>query len=602
MSILQQGQNIGKYTVQSLIKENLYTETYRAEDEDHNPYFLKAFVIKRMPEKLVNSETGTVFEIEYSRNLSHRNLVSYIDSGTLEVEEGSVQYYLTNYFSGGLLADRIQRAGKLPLDEALAIFHALLEGLQYLHQQSPSLSHNDVTPRNIMLTASTCGTPELIDLGHVSKACNGSTAFDTSDLDVLYSANETFIGTFDEQSDIFSACAVLYAMLTGHAPWTMDFPEGAKRSRKAMLLKDFRKDNPLNLDDVEADDRTKVILQKGLALSYNDRYRDVAAVLQDLDGKEEPKAPEPKKESSSERPGGQSTSRREADSPNHVDFEIKKGNGNGFKDIAGMADLKTFLTQRVIFVIKDRERAAKYRLTPPNGMLLYGPPGCGKTFVAEKFAEETGFNFALIKSSDLGSSYVHGSQEKIAQLFKQAEAKAPVVLCFDEFDALVPDRSAPGSQYVSSEVNEFLSQLNNCAERGIFVVATTNRPDKIDPAVLRTGRIDKQVYVPLPDREARREMFLIHLQGRPCGEIDADRLSELSEGYIASDIAYVVNDAAMTAAFTDQVISEEILETAVKNTHPSLRKETLQTFEDIRCRMEGIERRNLDRPKIGFIK
>ena len=600
MSLLQTGQQIGKYTVQSLIKENLYTETYRAEDEDHNPFFLKAFITKRMPEKLINSESGSVFEIEYSKRLSHRNLISYVDSGTLETEEGACQYYLTNYFSGEVLAERIQREGHLSETDALKIFHELLGGLKYLHEQSPALFHNDITPRNIMLSGTTDGVPELIDLGHISMACNGKTAFDTSDLDVFYGANETFIGTFDEQSDIFSACAVLYCMLTGKAPWIMEFPEGVKRSRKATLLKDFRKENPLNLDDIEASERTKVVLAKGLAVAYGDRYRNISQLLTDLDGEAEPKRPEPKTPSGGQTETGQGGQSSREDSPNQIDIEIKKGNGNGFRDIAGMEELKTYLTQRVIFVIKDRERAEKYRITPPNGMLLYGPPGCGKTFVAEKFAEETGFNFALIKSSDLGSSYVHGSQEKIAKLFKKAEASAPIVLCFDEFDALVPDRSAPGSQYVSSEVNEFLSQLNNCSARGIFVVATTNRPDKIDPAVLRTGRIDKQVYVPLPDKEARREMFLIHLQGRPCGEIDADRLSELSEGYIASDIAYVVNDAAMTAAFTDQVISEEILETAVKNTHPSLRKETLKTFEEIRYRMEGVERNNL-RPKIGFV-
>ena len=117
--------------------------------------------------------------------------------------------------------------------------------------------------------------------------------------------------------------------------------------------------------------------------------------------------------------------------------------------------------------------------------------------------------------------------------------------------------------------------------------------------MLRTGRIDKQVYVPLPDREARREMFMIHLKGRPCGDIDADRLADLSDGYIASDIAFVVNDAAMTAAFTDQNITQEILETAIHNTRPSLRKETLRTFDDIRCRMEGQERSNA-LPHIGF--
>lgn len=595
MSTIKSGQNIGKYTIQSLIKENAYTETYRAEDENHNAFFFKLFVIKRMPEKLINNETGIVFEIEYSEQLKHRNIISFVDSGVFEADEGTCQYYLTNYFSGELLCERIQREGKLPPDEALAIYREVLNGLQHMHELNPSLSHNDITPRNIMLSASTGGMPEIIDLGHVSPPCNGKTVFDTSDLDIYYSANETFIGTYDAQSDIFAATAVLYTMLTGKKPWDMELSEDMKRSRKAMLMKDFRKEHPVDIEALEVDERIKVVLMKGLAIKYNDRYKDVPQILRDLDGNETPQRPKEKKDEAAN--GGGGFQRRE-ESPNHTDFNIKRGTGKGFKDIAGMKELKAFLTQRVIFVIKDRERAEKYRLTPPNGMLLYGPPGCGKTFVAEKFAEETGFNFAFIKSSDLASSFLHGSQEKIAQLFKQAEAKAPVVLCFDEFDALVPDRSNPGSQYVTSEVNEFLSQLNNCSQRGIFVVATSNRPDKIDPAVLRTGRIDKQVYVPLPDKEARREMLMLHLEGRPCADINVDRLADLTDGYIASDIAYVVNDAAMTAAFTNQDISEEILETSVANTHPSLRKETLRTFEDIRCRMEGIERSNI-RP-IGF--
>lgn len=599
MSIIKNGQDIGRYTVQSLIKENAYTETYRAEDEDHNPYFFKLFVIKRMPEKLINSETGMVYEIEYSRQLQHRNLISYVDSGSFEAEEGTCQYYLTNYFSGELLSERIQREGKLKADDALAIYRGMLDGLSYMHGLSPALFHNDITPRNIMLPDTTGGTPEIIDLGHVSQVCSGHTSFDTSDLDLFYSANETYIGIYDGQSDIFAATAVLYTMLTGNIPWETTFPDEAKRSRKAQLLKDYRKANALDFASIDVDERIRVILAKGLATDYTERYKNIGQVLHDLSSEETPTADHHKKSESSGNMDSSTQQGSTQESPNKVDFEIKRGNGNGFKDIAGMEELKTYLSQRVIFVIKDRERAEKYRLTPPNGMLLYGPPGCGKTFVAEKFAEETGFNFALIKSSDLSSSYVHGSQEKIAQLFRQAEEKAPVVLCFDEFDALVPDRSNPGSQYVSSEVNEFLTQLNNCSKRGIFVVATTNRPDKIDPAVLRTGRIDKQVYVPLPDKEARREMFLIHLQGRPCGEIDAERLADLSEGYIASDIAYVVNDAAMTAAFTDQPISEEILENAVKNTHPSLRKDTLRSFEAIRNKMEGIERRN-ELPRIGF--
>ena len=599
MSILSRGQKIGKYVVQNLIKENLYTETYRAEDEDANPYFLKLFVIKRMPEKLINAETNVVLEIECSQNLKHKHIVSFVDNGYLETEEGECQYYLTNYFTGELLSEKMRREGRLSEKEAIDIYKSLLEGLKYMHKQG--LFHNDITPRNIMLSAVTNGVPEIIDLGHTSMKCSGKVSFDTSDLEVFYSANETFTGFFDEQSDIFAATAVLYAMIMGECPWKMQFPENIKRTRKAVLLKEYRKENPIDFSTLNVSDKVKAILAKGLCPDFKERYKDVDEVLKDINDEKAPQAPS--KSEKREPRGNSQEFNNSTESPNKVDFEIKRGDGNGFKDIAGMDELKTYLSQRVIFVIKNKDKVEKYKLTTPNGLLLYGPPGCGKTFVAEKFAEETGFNFILVKSSDLASSYHHGSQEKIAQLFKQAEKKAPIVICFDEFDALVPDRSNPAAQYSSAEVNEFLSQLNNCSQRGIFVVGTTNRPDKIDPAVLRTGRIDKMVYVPLPDKEARKGMFAIHLSGRPFDQnkINFDKLSEITDGYIASDIAYVVNDAAMIAAYTDKDITQQLLEETICNTRPSLRKETLAIYDGIRDKMENTERVNMARPRIGFI-
>lgn len=601
MAILDRGLKVGKYTVQSLIKENLYTETYRVEDADGNPFFLKLFILKRIPEKQVDPETGIVLEIEYSQVIKHANIVSFIDKGTIDSVDGVCQYYITNYFNGALLIEKIQREGQINTDDSIGIYRAILKGLQSIH--SKGLCHNDVTPRNIMLSNLLDGSPELIDLGHVSRPCNGKVYFERSDLELLYCANETFGGIYDEQSDIFSITAVLYTMLTGNIPWNMEFPESMSWSRKAMLLKDKRKEIPLDIDSLNVDDKIKAILTKGLAVSYSDRYKNVEQILSDLDSENVQVSPRTNIGDNNQDKHESSPISRGQESPNAVDFEIKRGGGNGFMDIAGMNDLKLYLTQHVIFVIKEKEKARKYRLATPNGMLLYGPPGCGKTFVAEKFAEETGFNYILVKSSDLASSFVHGSQEKIAQLFKQAEENAPIVICFDEFDALVPDRSNPGAQYSASEVNEFLSQLNNCSERGIFVVGTTNRPDRIDPAILRTGRMDKLVFVPLPDKEARKEMFLIHLKDRPLNpdEIDVDRLSELTEGYIASDIAYVVNDAAMIAAYTDQSITEELLETSVSNTHPSLHGDTIDIYDKIRSKMENTERSNLTRRRIGFV-
>ena len=123
----------------------------------------------------------------------------------------------------------------------------------------------------------------------------------------------------------------------------------------------------------------------------------------------------------------------------------------------------------------------------------------------------------------------------------------------------------------------------------------------IDPAVLRTGRIDKLVYVPMPDKEARQEMFKLHLNGRPCSKIDSDRLAELTDGYIASDIAYIANDAAMSAAFSDMPITQELLEATIKSVHPSISKEIVNTYEILHQKMGHVDTRN-KRPKIGFIQ
>jgi len=596
MSILNNNLKIDKYRIQNVIKSNEYTETYKVVDENDNSYFLKIYILKKTPERLVNPETNEIYTIERCKQLVNENIVSFITSGKINLDCGECHYFVTNYFTGDVLMDKIQREGKLEEEKAVFIFKGILNGLKYLHENN--LCHNDITPHNIMLSKVANGIPEIIDMGHTAPRCNGKLPFEINDLDIFYCANETFMGLYDEQSDIFSATAVLYTMLTGIAPWNLEFSENMSRTRRFTLLKNKRKSESLDIADLNIDDKLKRILTKGLAVKFENRFKSVSEIINILDDSQDNQHIE---DTPVDKYLGQRSEPTESD-PNAVDFQIERTKGNGFEDIAGMQDLKNMLNQKVIFVLKNKELAERYKLTPPNGMLLYGPPGCGKTFFAEKFAEETGFNFLMVKSSDLASIFIHGSQEKIGKLFKQAEKKAPAVLCFDEFDALVPDRSHVDNPSMSGEVNEFLSQLNNCSKKGIFVIATSNRPDKIDPAVLRTGRIDKQVYVPLPDLEARKEMFLIHLKGRPYDEndINSNKLAELSDGYIASDIAYIVNDAAMTAAFTNQNITQELLETSLKNTRPSIRPEILKFYNEIEMKMQGIERRNFDRPHIGF--
>lgn len=597
MAVLTNNQHIGKYEVKRLIKKNLYCETYRVEDDKDEPFFLKLFIIKNTPEKMLD-ESHHVSCIELMSKLRHKNIVSYVEHGAYQNDTvGECEYVVTNYFSGELLADKLQREGPLGIDVAVQILKDVLEGLKYMHELN--LFHNDITPRNIMLSEKTGGVAELIDMSHISKYVGGSPLFDTSDLDERYQSNTTFAGMYNNATDLFSAVALFYTMLTNRVPWDVSLPSDASRKGRIKIVRDARK-TPLNLDDLMVDEGFKRILKKGLCYNGTCKYDDVDILLNDLQNPnkvEELKQPEQPVQQSPQQSGVADEEKQATEAK----VEVQKGKGNGFKDIAGMDGLKQMLTQKVIFILKDKEKAAKYKLLPPNGMLFYGPPGCGKSFFAEKFAEETGFNFMLVKASDLGSIYVHGSQGKIADLFKKAEESQPTIICFDEFDAFVPNRSNKGAEHQAGEVNEFLSQLNNCAQRGIFVIATSNRPDMIDPAVLRTGRIDKLVYIPMPDKDARKEMFKLHLNGRPCSDIDSERLAELTDGYIASDIAYIVNDAAMGAAFSDKPITQELLEATIKSIHPSISKDVVNSYENLHQKMEDVDARN-KRPKIGFIQ
>ena len=233
----------------------------------------------------------------------------------------------------------------------------------------------------------------------------------------------------------------------------------------------------------------------------------------------------------------------------------------GFADVAGFDELKHRLSDEVIWPLKNKAKAAKYRITPPSGMLLYGPAGCGKTFFAQKFAEETGFSFKLIVPSNIGGMIIHETQIKVAELFAEAQREAPCIICFDEIDAMIPRRtSTPGLEYQNTEVNEFLAQMNNCGEKGIFIIGTTNNKDLIDPAALRTGRLDYHVEIPKPDRIQRVELFRVCLQNRPMeSDVDFESLAMSTDGFTASDIAFAVNKAALAAAKADLLISTDIV-------------------------------------------
>ena len=159
--------------------------------------------------------------------------------------------------------------------------------------------------------------------------------------------------------------------------------------------------------------------------------------------------------------------------------KAEKKHGNGFDDVAGMEELKQLVREGFINVLNNQECAKAFGIRPPS-LLFYGPAGCGKTFFAEKIAEEVGISFMKVVPDDIASSYVHGTQRLIGEVFSKAECKAPTLIFFDEFDAMVPCRSSSDKNYQNGEVNEFLCMLNNAAEKGIYVLAATNHPEMID--------------------------------------------------------------------------------------------------------------------------
>lgn len=290
-----------------------------------------------------------------------------------------------------------------------------------------------------------------------------------------------------------------------------------------------------------------------------------------------------------------------------LDQKRKKLMRKGFDAVAGMDSLKSMIRESFINVLMNPTLAEKYGIGVPN-LLLYGPAGCGKTYFAERMAEEAGVNFMKICPDDLSSIYIHGTQQKIGELFRKAEQMAPTILFFDEFDCMVPQRSADANrQYQTDEVDEFLTMLDGSSKRGVYVVAATNRPGQIDSCIMRTGRMDEKIYIPMPDRDMRASLFRFELLTRPKeGNVDYEVLADLSNGYNCSDIRYIVGRAArkrFNMAITSsakELITQEDLEDAIAQTPPSVSETDIRAFE--RMKTELAPRRG-ERAvaRIGFV-
>lgn len=586
MFLYNKNQSIGEYVVVFPHKEGSYAQTYRVKDKDGKVKFLK-LILKEELEFFQYDKSGEIIEVEIAKILKHKNLCTYVDSGSLEKDGHQLEYIVTEYIKGENLNDHIARNKELSQLEIKQIMAALLSALDYIHTLPRPIIHNEVCVENILLDViGNYNNLKLIDFGASRfldlKADNQS----WHNQNLLYVATERLLGKSCVQSDLFSAGVVLYKLMFGVMPWDVNLAGLTLQQQVQAIIE--KRSTPLtvpNIQIMEMDQNLLKIMVKALAPESNQRFASAKDFLDAIEGKTE-----------SDSVPLSMTRMQKVES----ESSLSPKKGNGFADVAGMSQIKEMMKKKIINILKDPERAEKFKIQIPNGMLLYGPPGCGKSFIAEKFAEEAGYNYMFVKSSDLASIYVHGSQEKIGKLFDDARKNAPAIINFDEFEALVPDRSKVNNASESGEVNEFLSQMNNCGKDRVFVIASSNRPDLIDPAVRRKGRLDQIIYIPVPDKEARKEIFKIHMSGRPAKKnIDYIKLADMTENYVASDIAYIVNDAAVRAFEDDVEISQDLLEEVIKENTPSISAKDLQFYENIRKQLENNQNIETRRP-IGF--
>jgi len=259
-----------------------------------------------------------------------------------------------------------------------------------------------------------------------------------------------------------------------------------------------------------------------------------------------------------------------------------------WSDIGGLEDVKQKLREMVEWPIKHPEYFEQMGIDPPRGILLFGPPGTGKTLLAKAVATESQANFISVKGPEVLSKWVGESERAIREIFRKARQVAPCIIFFDEIDAIAPARGfRTGDSGVTDRiVNQLLTEMDGITLlKGVVVIGATNRPDILDPALLRPGRFDRIVYIPPPDEKSRLEIFRVHTRKMPLADdVDLEYLAKVTEGYTGADIAAVCKEAAMNAlreAGRPTKVRMEHFKKALKVVPPSLSERDIKRYEEI---------------------
>jgi len=265
-------------------------------------------------------------------------------------------------------------------------------------------------------------------------------------------------------------------------------------------------------------------------------------------------------------------------------------------EVGGLEDVKQNLMEAVEWPLKSPEMFERLGITPPKGILLHGPPGCGKTLLARAVATESQANFIAIRGPEVFSKWVGESEKAIRETFRKARMAAPSIIFFDEFDALVPRRGMGGDSRVTERViSQLLTEIDGLLTlQNVLVIAATNRPDIIDPAVLRPGRFDRRVYVPPPDEGARLKILEIKTKDMPLeGSVDLGALARRMSGYSGADIDSVCREAAINALRRNTEAEEVTLgdfEDAIAETVPSVTPDIEKWYLDMSRRFKEQEK------------